>query len=181
MNNMLKLKDLYKKHQDITDLFVLGLVVFLLCWFSYSFGLIVILSADVLKTLIEAEATILGFFGLIAVYVLTSFDNRIDRLEKVSYDLASILGTGTITVRTAVDELKKQKRKIVWGIVLDGGVLFVSFFLSIMALGIVSMNTSQVEESAKMNLAYQITPVASMFLFIGILGIFFMLLRIGRA
>jgi hypothetical protein len=49
-----------------------------------------------------------------------------------------------------------------------------------MAPGIVSMNDTQIQESTKMNLAYQMSQVASMFLFVEVLGLFFMLFRMGR-
>lgn len=52
MNNMLKLKNFYRKHQEPIDVAILGLIAFFIWGFSYSFGLIVILSTDVLKTLV---------------------------------------------------------------------------------------------------------------------------------
>lgn len=125
----------------------------------------------------------MGFFGLIAVYVLTAFDNRIDRLYQATFDMAREIKDGSAAralFGPTIIQIKQQKRKIVWGIVIEGGVLFISFFLSIMALGIISANDTQIQESTKMNLAYQISPVASMFLFLGILGLLFMLLRMGR-
>lgn len=46
----------------------------------------VLINLDALKALVEAEATILGFFGIVAVYWLTSIDSRIDRLEQEKHD-----------------------------------------------------------------------------------------------
>ena len=45
-------------------------VVILMYAFAIPFGLITILSNDALRALIEGEATVLGFFGLFAVYAL---------------------------------------------------------------------------------------------------------------
>lgn len=176
---MLRLRKFYRKYRGAIELLIVFFLAQGIWGFSYSFGLIVILSTDVLKTLVEAEATILGFFGLIAVYVLTAFDNRIDRLYQAAYDMAREKGDGTL-FRPTINQIKEQKRKIVWGTVIEGGVLFISFFLSIMALGIISANGIQIQEPTKMNLAYQMSQVASMFLFLGILGLLLMLLRMGR-
>ena len=61
----------------IASILITGFFLFL----SIPFGMFIILSTDALKSLIEGIATMLGFFGLIAVYLLTSYDNRIDKLE----------------------------------------------------------------------------------------------------
>lgn len=50
-------------------------------------GFIAIYDKEVLKALIEAEATVLGFFTLIVVYALGSLDNRIDRLDQHIFDI----------------------------------------------------------------------------------------------
>lgn len=48
---------------------------------------IIILNKEALKSLIQAEATILGFFGIIVVYILKSLDDKQDRWDKTWFDL----------------------------------------------------------------------------------------------
>ena len=62
----------------LITVFILSLVSVFYIW--------VLTNVDALKALIEAEATTLGFFGLIAVYWLTSMDSRIDRLEQEEHE-----------------------------------------------------------------------------------------------
>jgi hypothetical protein len=133
-----------------------------------------------LKALIEAEATVLGFFGLIAVYFLTSYDSRIDRVEEKILDLKSNLRDDQVSVDTIkidFESLKqkiiKRKRRTVEGILSSLAGLVMSFLLSIYVLGLVTINPQAV-------LAYQLSVPASMFLFIGIFGIFIMFYRMRK-
>ncbi len=61
------------------------ITVFIISVVSVSY-IWVLTNVEALKAMIEAEATILGFFGLIAVYWLTSMDSRIDRLEQEKHE-----------------------------------------------------------------------------------------------
>ena len=64
-----------------------GLTTAIFFIISIPFGIFLLLSTDSLKSLIEGIATMLGFFGLIAIYLLTSYDSRIDKLEEKIQDL----------------------------------------------------------------------------------------------
>jgi uncharacterized membrane protein len=61
------------------------ITIIILSIVSVSF-IFVLVNVDALKALIEAEATILGFFGLISVYWFTSMDSRRDRLEQEKHE-----------------------------------------------------------------------------------------------
>jgi hypothetical protein len=153
--------------------------------FSILFGFIILLSADAWKTLIEAEATILGFFGLIAVYALTSYDNRIDKVEEKILDSESDIDVDLfsldyfkreireIRLHSLKRKIRERKRRTVMGILSALISIILSFFLSITVLGLVNINPQMV-------FAYQLSFVASTFLFIGIFAIFMMLYRMGR-
>jgi hypothetical protein len=81
-----QLKPITRKQWSI--IFVLSLLIsgifFIL---SIPFGIFLLLSVDSLKALIEGIATLLGFFGLVAIYLLTSYDSRIDKLDEKIQDL----------------------------------------------------------------------------------------------
>lgn len=56
---------------------------------SRFFGSIAVTSESMLNTIVQADATILGFFGLIAIYAFTAFDNRTDRFEQQLFELTT--------------------------------------------------------------------------------------------
>src|SRR4030066_353041 len=105
---------------------------------SIPFGFLSILSTDTLKTLIEAEATILGFLGLMSVYLLTSFDSRIDKLEEKILD--SLIDVNLENLRSLKQKIKVRKRKASEAILAALTSLILSFFLSITTLGILNVN-----------------------------------------
>jgi hypothetical protein len=145
--------------------------------FSIPFGFFIILSTDAVKTLIEAEATILGFFGLIAVYLLTSYDNRIDRLEEKIEDSSDMSKTEAFSAiqRRLKDRKRRASNAILWALFS----LILSFFLSIVNLGLLGVNEGNPTETA-LQIAIPLIIVASSLLFIGAFSIFLMIYRIGR-
>lgn len=100
-------------------------------------------SLEMLQSMVQAEATILGFLGVIAAYVLTSYDSRIDRLEQQCFDTEQ-RGLGTVTTNNTsqVEAIKKRMektRKLRKDAILSLGTssifLIVSLLLSITTLG----------------------------------------------
>jgi hypothetical protein len=158
-------------------------------WLSIPFGLITVLSADALKTLIEAEATILGFFGLIVVYALTAYDNRIDKLEEriedwqqndKPVDLVLLKGIMFSDVyRDRQDKIKKRKQIVTSMMLVSLGSLVISFFLFITAYGILTSSGTTTQIAREMT-SFPLSLAASMLLFVGILSIFMMLFRMGK-
>lgn len=104
---------------------------------------IVLASDEVLKALIEAEATLLGFFGIIAVYVLTSYDGRLDRFEEKLFKLATEetnvpkipLRVGMQQIRQALSSIERKKKDFARLSAIIGASLVLSIILSVLALG----------------------------------------------
>ena len=132
----------------IITIFVLSVVSVFYIW--------VLTNVEALKAMIEAEATILGFFGLIAVYYLTSMDSRIDRLEQekheyeikkleaetVSIEVAKPTASNIDALTTRLSSLTKrigmiQKRKenMTRELSTIGAMLVISLVASIGLLG----------------------------------------------
>ena len=166
-------------------------VVYLMYGLSVRLGLITILSTDALKILIEAEATILGFFGLVAIYALTSFDNRIDKLEEriddnVERGVAirnSIIPTNLPIRNPKVYEdrkstIIKRKQGFTVSMIISLGSLFISFFLTIYAYGILTISDISLE--SKVSSSFLPIIIGFVLLFVGILSIFLMLYRMGK-
>lgn len=183
-----------RTHPKETNLMVwLSIVIFsvaialLMYGFSVPFGLVTILSNDALKTLIEAEATILGFFGLVAVYALTSYDNRIDKIENrieeyVEKNESKPIGYPNYTNEGAYHDRKdlliQRKGRFTKSIIISLGCLFVSFFLSIYDYGILTIKDITVESTV--STTFPLILGAFVFLFTGILSIFVMLYGMGK-
>jgi hypothetical protein len=145
--------------------------------FSIPFGFFIILSTDALKSLIEAEATILGFFGLIAVYLLSSYDNRIDKLEERKSTAA--FDTSKENLSSLQEKIKARKSSASIAILVALISLVLSFFLSIVTLGLLGVNNGNPTEVA-LQIAIPLIVIASTLLFIGAFSIFIMIYRIGR-
>jgi hypothetical protein len=102
----------------------------------FVFGVVAIFSEAMLTALIEAEATILGFFGLIFVYALTSLDNRTDMLNTAWFELRKDITPEYPPVWVkAVENVAKNKKKLVTNSLVAGIFLVVSLLLAILALG----------------------------------------------
>lgn len=73
--------------------FVIKLVIYTFVLLFISFivspilGLFNLLNKEILKLLVQVEAIIMGFFGLIFIYILNSFDSRQDRYEDQLFEL----------------------------------------------------------------------------------------------
>lgn len=121
---------------------ILAIVSFFLVPLAFLFGLGAVFSKDTMLTaLIEAEATILGFFGFIAIYTLTSLDERIDRLEQQIFDIQirSMTERNQIVFENLpkrIGNISNTKKRTVHSVLYTGFLLFVSLLSSILALGI---------------------------------------------
>jgi hypothetical protein len=157
----------------IASILVAGFFLFL----SIPFGMFIILSTDAIKSLIEGIATMLGFFGLIAVYLLTSYDNRIDRLEEKIQDLEDPAKVERF--KQIQNKIKIRKKNNTISIIAALGSLVVSFFLSLWILSILDVNPSNPTVTA-LQYAFIGTIFASTLLFIGVSSIFILIYRIGK-
>ena len=138
---------------------------------SFLFGLMATVSKEnMLRSLIEAETTIIGFFGIIATYVLMSIDSKIDKLEDRRFELREGKEddwTRRIENRIAVTE--KHRGLAIRLSLTVGFYLVAALLLSILALGIPDALLSFFPCYMSMGL-----------FFTGILGIFTMLRRLSK-
>ena len=119
----------------------------------------------------------MGFFGLIAVYLLTSYDNRMDKLEEKI--LEPNLDVNLANLRSLKEKIKTRKRIASDAILAALISLILSFFLSIVILGVLGVNSENPTEKA-LQIAIPLIIIASTLLFIGVFSIFLMIYRIGR-
>jgi hypothetical protein len=129
----------------------------------------VIVNSDVaLQSIIQAESTILGFFGVVVAYLLASYDTRLDRLEQQCFDLEA---TDPINqqfhkeranaIHRKIKRVESIKRRLAVVIVITSIFLILSLLLSVAVL---SMNDSDIF------LAELLSPYAVVAFFTGIFG-----------
>jgi uncharacterized membrane protein YbhN (UPF0104 family) len=108
---------------------------------AFLFGILAIIEKEtMLKPLVEAEATILGFFGLIIVYALTSYDTRIDRLEQQKSEWTREKQKEQVAnVQTQINKIVSNKRRTAYYALVIGIYFFLAFLLSILVLGITNI------------------------------------------
>jgi len=154
----------------------------------FIYGLVAVVAKEtMLPSLIEAEATILGFFGLIVVYALTSLDSRMDRYEKQIFDLGEkhweldllsrpetewqILGEEKITFfNKRLSKIKEKKRKTANLALVVGVYLIVSIMSSLLGLGIPDERWS-----------FFLSSLSVALLFVSISGILWIIYGFGKS
>jgi len=106
--------------QLVKDVLFISIPPAILMSISIFFGVATILSkSDVMKSLIEAEATILGFFGLMIVYILKSLDDKEDRYVQMLFDL-QMKGKDAQTILLSGEDLELVATERDKGIVIRG-------------------------------------------------------------
>ena len=135
-------KSWLQKNRKYLKPLVAMIVVFFLTVVA-AFYSIVLLSKDALKALIEAEATIFGFFGVITFYMLKVYDDKIERYQRKQSELEN---TGKSSepyanapkihlVSLVIDEIRENKKRTVRYTSRIATVLFISIVLSVWLLG----------------------------------------------
>jgi uncharacterized integral membrane protein len=139
---------------------------------------IAISSVVVLQSLIQAEATILGFLGIIIVYMLASYDARLDRLEQQRFDTInmhkeeSILGEPFFAhIDRKITSLKQTKKDITQSLGTYSFLLVLSLLLSIATLGMINSNSVFLNFLSGLGLAFFLS---------GIVGIVIGFIQISR-
>lgn len=134
--------------------------------------------SELLKALLSAQATILGFFGIIAVYLITAYDNKMDKIEEqiqTSDDKGNWYRTARLTRKQ--QKTKKRKQLAIMAIVFSLLGQFVSIILSIIALGLKSIDVSgNTESTSNLVLVFLLNSVTTGLLFMGVASIVFLLL-----
>jgi hypothetical protein len=140
----MKLREAVEKflQRRIWQIFIL-LIGYFLLYFALILVDVVIGSTPMLQSLIQADATVLGFFGVIAAYSLTSYDSRIDRFEQQRFDLA-LKGQESVAkeIFIRIVFIRKRKRETAQGIAIVSGLLILSLVLGIILLGANNINNS---------------------------------------
>lgn len=155
------------------------------------YGAVVVVETEALKALIQAEATIFGFFGLIVVYLLKSIDDKEDRYEQMLFDCI-VEGKETEVpesekrdftrqyekkrtrgdiIREIISDTRRQKHALTRFLFTVGFYLVASILLSIGALAL----------SYALLLAGLLTIFATIIFFIAVIQLLWMFKNIAKA
>jgi hypothetical protein len=131
---------------------ILGFLLTFLLIFAFHFGTLLVFSDVTLTALIQAEATIIGFFGIIFIYALTSYDNRRDRIEATKFDYTAlnfkllsekklaeekakeIYNATSKGAHDLLENIKKNKKALIDYSLISGVCLLLSLLSFILAL-----------------------------------------------
>jgi len=150
----------------------LALGLYILSSISNILGNISLASINMLQSVIQAEATILGFFAIIGAYGLTSYDTRIDRHEQQLFDLhLSEVSPVYKQFEKKLNDLKEKKRGFAKLCAVIASLLIISLLFSTITLGM---------KDASSSLAKIFSGTALYLFFIGIIGIVYFFVRISR-
>ena len=150
----------------------LALGLYVLSSISNILGNISLASINMLQSVIQAEATILGFFAIIGAYGLTSYDTRIDRREQQLFDLhLSEVSPVYKQFEKKLNNLKENKRVFARLCAFITSLLIISLLFSTITLGM---------KDASSSLAKIFSGTALYLFFIGIIGIVYFFVRISR-
>lgn len=183
----------FLKHKKAITV-VLSFVTLICIWL---FGFFATPSNDAVQTLMDLNVALLGFFGVYSVYIYTSYDTRISKLDiqikchKVDVEYAE----GNIKDRfnelinvctSEVEGLKLRRNRISRLIMLSASFLLLSLVFSLTLLG--SMYTN-LDTTSRTSLLY-FSPVSStgtvllyailLCLTLGIIAVFTFILTVGR-
>jgi predicted PurR-regulated permease PerM len=148
MQAISKLREIFKRHNrpmNRTQSLALTFAVIIILYGTFVFVYVQI-NIDALKATIEAQATLLGFVGLITVYLLSSFDTRLDRLYQQRHDyslkipeskanISEKLKEETIRLTSIIQTISESKTKVVKKISLVALLMVVSLIWNIGLLG----------------------------------------------
>lgn len=153
----------------------------------FLYGLVATIEVEMLKAMIQAEATILGFYGLIVVYALTSLDNRTDTLEEQIFEVEEKyldlpyapesmrnIGKTRIAKRNErLNKLKKTRGKTVFSALQNGILLIGSLLASILGLGFLGIPNQE--------WAFYMCSLSALLFFFGIGLILLMIYDLGQS
>lgn len=166
-----------------------GLVAGFLLTFGATAFSISILSKDAIQSLIEAEATILGFFGIIFVYIVKSLDEKESWCEKMWFDLSvndqykekpvGIPKTKGELVKDRIERTKKQRLYTVRYATRVIIFLIISLLFSIFWLGTIDLALQNIKNILGISITF-IGVFGVYFFFLGIVELFRMFRLIGK-
>jgi hypothetical protein len=203
LTEKLAIADSFRKETTTKgDWIFTAIIIIILSLFS-SFYILVLANTDALKAFIEAEATVLGFFGIIAVYMLTSIDSRIDRLESEKHEYEAKLEfavTGSPSdakptpsslqlwtskvsnLEGRLDRIQNKKETLAYEASIIGTGLIVSLIADVALLGLQSMYVNALTKfSSPLKVLVSLAAATpTMLFFISTWYIFSLLRRMGK-
>ena len=150
LNNMwLVIDSLFKemkqniKETSIAFILLVGTIIV-----SYLFSIVV--NSEALKTLVQAEATFFGFFGILFVYALKQYDDEFKELRKSAFELNPSesnqkLDSGDNIVQNLegmINEIREKKRTLVKAATDIGVAIIGSMLISVWLIGSVDSISS---------------------------------------
>lgn len=136
----------------------------------------IVLTAEALKTLVQAEATFFGFFGVIFVYVLKQYDDKLEDWKETANNLTPCESTEAISelsttegeqIINIINEVRENKKDFVDTSIAIGTFITISMLMSIWLIG-----------SFEIPNAYLNNPLVGVFLSFGYFAIALFLLAI---
>jgi len=164
----------------------LGVLLMFLLTFAFHFGTLSVFGDVTLTALIQAEATIIGFFGIVFVYALTSYENRRDKIESTQLEFTvleiqlkaegkidgkdkEVFQTLLRTSTPLLENIKKNRKELIDYSLISGFCLILSLLSFILALA-----------APNVQLIILFSSVAVGLLFIGIFQIFWAMHELGK-
>lgn len=126
----------------IRDWIIFLILIFGLAIISLSFSLV--LTAESLKTLVQAEATFFGFFGVLLVYVLKQYDDKLQDWKETADKITPSESMETISSSSTtqgeqiikiINEIRENKMDFVNSGITIGALVTFSMLLSVWLIG----------------------------------------------
>jgi hypothetical protein len=126
----------------IKDWIIFLILVFGLAMISISFN--VVLNAEALKTLVQAEVTFFGFFGVLLVYVLKQYDDKLQDWKETADKLTPSESIEAIPLLSTtqgeqiiniINEIRENKMAFVNTGITIGAVITFSMLMSVWLIG----------------------------------------------
>lgn len=131
-----------KRKGLIKDWIIFVILVFALATISIYFG--IILTAEALKTLVQAEATFFGFFGVIFLYALKQYDDKLKDWKETADKLTpsesmelipELYTTQGEQIINIINEVRENKRDFVDTGISIGVLITFSMLMSVWLIG----------------------------------------------
>jgi len=151
-----------RRNKKSLSLFIFGIFIGLAVVYL---GDISVTSKDMLRSLIQADATLLGFLGIIVSYILVSYDTRLDRLEQQRFDCEMANNyKAAVSYQSKIAAIRKIKKDA--GEALAFIVVFsiASLLFLIIALGTVDTNLALSIFSSEIGLTLFFVTIISLVL-----------------
>ena len=126
----------------LKDWIIFLILVFGLAMISISFS--VVLNAEALKTLVQAEATFFGFFGVLLIYVLKQYDDKLQDWKETADKLTpsetieaipSLSTTQGEQIIKIINEIRENKMNFVNSGITIGVLITFSMLMSVWLIG----------------------------------------------